>query len=175
MNQKIWIGIAIGTFFAGLALGIIILQPVSSPMMTGNQMQIMMHNPQSMEQWHQAMMNDPKAMSQWMNVVMEDPKAMAQFHKIMSSDPNHMRTMMTNQDVQKWMLGEEHLKQMTKMMKENHDLMQGIMMEMINDPEMRLQMLGHMSENPEAMNQMRMMINGTNLMNDSMDHSMMNP
>lgn len=175
MHQNKWIGIAIGTFFAGLGIGLIILQPVSSPMMTGNQMQPMMNNPKSMEQWHQEMMNDPEAMNQWMNTMMQDPMTMEKFHQLMVNNPNHMRSMMSNPDMQSWMLSEDHSKQMTKMMRENHDFMNEIMIEMINDPEIRLQMLGHLSENQEAMSQMRMMVNSTNLMGGNMDHNMMNP
>ena len=174
VNQNIWIGIAIGTFFAGLGIGIAILQTISYPAMTGNQMPLMMQNPQSMEQWHQAVMDDPEAMNQWMNVMMHDPKVMEEFHQTMVNDPNHMRVMMSNPNMQAWMLSEDHSKQLTGMMRENHDFMQAIMMEMINDPDLRLQMLGHMSENPETLNQMRMLVNGTNLMGGQMNH-MMNP
>jgi hypothetical protein len=42
---------------------------------------------------------------------------------------------------------------------------------MINDPNIRLQMLGHMTENPEMMQQMREMITGnmTGMMNEMMN------
>lgn len=103
----------------------------------------MMLNPQQM----QHMMNDPRTMSQWQQMMMDNPEAMNQ-----------------------WMQEPQHVRQMTQLMKQNHDFMQEMMMEMINDPNIRLQMLGHMTEDQEAMEQMRMMVNGT----DQLDH-MMNP
>jgi len=161
MNQSLWIGIAVGAFFAGLGIGIAALQPAYPPMMTHNQMQ--------------QMINDPQAMNQWMNNMMQDPKAMEQFHNMMIENPDHMRQMMSYPAMQRWMSSPEHAQQMTEMMKENHDFMLGIMMEMVNDSDMRLQMLGHMSENPEAMTQMRMMVNGTSQMEGHMGQNMMNP
>lgn len=175
MNQNLWIGIAIGAFFVGLGIGITALQPVYPPMMTNNQMQQMINDPQAMNQWHQQMINDPQAMNQWMNNMMHDSKAMEQFHKMMIENPDHMRQMMSNPAMQRWMSSPEHAQQMTELMKGNHDFMQGIMMEMINDSDMRLQMLGHMSENPEAMTQMRMMVNGTSQMESHMSQNMRDP
>lgn len=57
--------------------------------------------------------------------------------------------------------------QMTKMMNQNHDFMQQMMMEMINDPNIRLQMIGHMTENPEMMQQLSKIMTGnmTEMMN----------
>ena len=55
--------------------------------------------------------------------------------------------------------------------------MQEMMIQMINDPDIRLQIIGHMSENQEAMNQMMganmtqngiMMYNMTGMMHDNM-------
>lgn len=59
-----------------------------------------------------------------------------------------------------WMNNPQHVKQMTDLMRNNHYLMQQMMMEMINDPAIRLQMLGHMSENQEAMQEMSQMVDG---------------
>ncbi len=112
----------------------------------------MMLNPQQM----QSMMNDPQQMAQWQQTMMNNPEAMNQ-----------------------WMQEPQHVRQITELMKNNHDFMQQMMMEMINDPSIRLQILGHMSENQEAMQQMRQMIQGgmTNQMignmTDMMDASMM--
>jgi len=46
-------------------------------------------------------------------------------------------------------------------MKENHDFMMEMMSVMMNDPALRLQMLGHMTENPESMEVMKKMMNNT--------------
>jgi len=43
-------------------------------------------------------------------------------------------------------------------MKQNHDFMMGMAMPMIQDPGLRLQLMGHMTESPEAMAQMQQMM-----------------
>ena len=70
-----------------------------------------------------------------------------------------------------WMNNPQHVEHMAEMMNQNHDFMQQMMAEMINDPNIRLQMLGHMTENPEMMQQMREMINSnmTGMMNEMMN------
>jgi hypothetical protein len=72
----------------------------------------------------------------------------------------------------KWMQDPQHVTQMTELMRNNHDFMQEMMKQMINDPDLRLQMIGHMSENQEVMNQMLMMFNGTNSTGKQMSHMM---
>ena len=59
---------------------------------------------------------------------------------------------------------------MIEKMKVDHDFMMGMTMLMLEDPGLRLQMIGHMTENPEAMQMMMNMNNQT--MNDMME---MNP
>jgi len=175
VSQSIWMAIAVGTFFAGLGVGIAALQPVYQPLMIGNQMHQTMYDPQTMNQWHQQLRDDPQAMNQWMNIMINDPEAMEKFHKMMIDDPDHLSWMMSDPEIERWMFSEEHSRQMTQMMRENHVLTQGFMMQIIDDPDLRLQMLGHMSENPEAMNQMRMMVNGTYPMGSHMGQTMMSP
>ena len=46
-------------------------------------------------------------------------------------------------------------------MKQNHQFTQDMITAMLNDPDMRLQVIGHISENSEAMQQMKMMLNST--------------
>ncbi|MCV0411251.1 hypothetical protein [Nitrosopumilus sp.] len=78
----------------------------------------------------------------------------------------------TTQDqeaIRTWMQNTQHAEDMGIMMRKNHDFMQEMMMEMINDPNIILQMLGHMSENPEVMGQMQEIIRG-NMMDDKMMH-----
>lgn len=114
----------------------------------------MMTNQQQM----QYMMNDPQQMAMWQQTVMNNPEVM-----------------------ERWMESPQHVKQMTDLMKGNHDFVQEMMTEMINDPNIRLQMLGHMSENQEAMEQMQEMISGTMISDQMMgnmtmmDDDMMHP
>jgi len=82
---------------------------------------------------------------------------------MMMQDPSTMRL---------WMENSQHVEEMAAIMKGNHDFTMEMMFAMIEDPALRLQMIGHLAENPEAMQQMmKMMDSGTQRM---MDHGMMN-
>jgi len=59
-------------------------------------------------------------------------------------------------------------------MRENHDFMMAMMSVMMNDPALRLQMLGHMTENQESMDMMKKMMNNT-MGSGMMSEGMMNP
>ncbi|MFB5632952.1 MAG: hypothetical protein ACE5Q9_06465 [Nitrosopumilus sp.] len=121
VSQGILIGIAVGVFFAGIAIGIAALQPTS--MMTGQNMQ--------------QMMNDPQQMNQWMNTMMNDPQAMQQMHDMMMNNPQHMNQMMgTMMDS---MMNDPELQQqmMTHMMNN-----QAMMDYMMNNQDMMNMMMG---------------------------------
>jgi len=62
-------------------------------------------------------------------------------------------------------------------MKEDHMFMSKMMSSMMNDPDLRLQMMGHMSENPEAFKEMMSMMgsNMTGHMGSGMNQPMMHP
>jgi len=45
----------------------------------------------------------------------------------------------------------KHVEEMSIAMRENHDFTMAMMFAMIEDPALRLQMIGHLAENPEAM------------------------
>jgi hypothetical protein len=72
VKQSVWIGIAIGVFFAGLGIGYAAFQPSQSSFMpmTTQQMQQMVNNPQAMNSWMNTMMQNPQQMNQWM---VQDP------------------------------------------------------------------------------------------------------
>ena len=121
VSQGILIGIAVGVFFAGIGIGIAALQPTS--MMTGQNMQ--------------QMMNDPQQMNQWMNTMMNDPQAMQQMHDMMMSNHQHMNQMMgTMMDS---MMNDPELQQqmMTHMMNN-----QAMMDYMMNNQDMMNMMMG---------------------------------
>ena len=162
VNQYVLIGIIIAVFIAGLSIGSMIQQNTVSPMMNVQQMQQMMNDPKQMSMWNQQMMNNPQAMNQWMNTMVNDPQTQSQMMALMTNNPQ-----MNN-----WMQDSQHVTQMTQLMRDNHDFMQEMMKQMLNDPGLRLQMIGHMSENQEAMNQMQMMFNGTNSTGKQMGHMM---
>ena len=114
-SQNVWIGITVGVFFAGLAIGFVAF---SSPMNN----QHMMSGSQS--QMIDSMINDPQAMREWM----QDPA---------------------------------HVEDMAILMRDNHDFAMEMMYAIIEDPSIRLQMLGHMTEDPDTMKQLHNMMSGT--------------
>lgn len=106
VNQYVWIGIAVGVFVAGIAIGYTFLQANTSNFipMSSQQMQQMMNNPQTMNQWHQQMMRNPQAMNQWMNTMMNDPILRQQMYDTMVQNQQFMHGMMSNQQFQQnWM------------------------------------------------------------------------
>ena len=104
-------------------------------------------SPMMNQQQMQHMINDPQQMAMWQQTMMDNPEVMEQ-----------------------WMNSPQHVRQMTELMSDNHDLMMKMMTEMVEDPNMRLQMLGHMSENHEAMEQIREMMGGQTMGNMTMNH-----
>ena len=109
-------------------------------------------NPMMMNQQQmQHMVNDPQQMAMWQQTMMDNPDAMEQ-----------------------WMNNPQHVRQMTEMMSDNHDFMMKMMTEMIDDPNIRVQMLGHMSENHETMEQMREMMDGNMMGGQMMGNMTMN-
>ena len=131
-SQAIWIGIIVGVFFAGIGIGYAVLQSSSTAtpmMMTSQQMQQMMNNPDLMNQWHQQMMNNPQAMQQMHDMMMNDPQHMNQMMgpmmDTMMNDPQMqqqmmsqmmdnqgmMNSMMNNQDMMNMMMGEQMMGQ----------------------------------------------------------------
>ncbi len=126
VGQGIWIGIAVGVFFAGIGIGFAVLQSntsVTPMMMTSQQMQQMMNDPDLMNQWHQQMMNNPQAM--------------LQMHDMMMSNPQHMNQMMG--PMMDSMMNDPQMQQqmMTQMM--GH---QGMMNSMMNNQDMINSMMG---------------------------------
>jgi len=146
VKQSIWIGITIGIFFAGLGVGFAVFS-------NSNQSMNAFHN-QNM--FNQMMGQNPQTMT-WM---MGDPQIKQQMFQQMMQDPDQIMGWMANDP--------KHVEQMSQIMKENHMFMSNMMSTMMNDPDLRLQMIGHMSENPEALKQMMNMNNSEMMGNDMM-------
>jgi hypothetical protein len=68
--------IVVGVFFAGIGIGYAIFPSSTpiTPMMTPQQMQQMMNDPDQMFQWHHAMINDPQVMDSWMDTIVNKPE-----------------------------------------------------------------------------------------------------
>jgi len=156
-KQYLLIGIAVGVFFAGLGIGSMISAPRESP-------DFMMQSPQYRQQMINQMMQDPQMMNMMMTSMMSNPQTKNQMMSFMANDPQGSM----------WMSDPQHITQMTELMRDNHDFAQMMIKEMVDDPAIRTQMLGHMTENQDAMQQMRMMVNGTIQMGH-MGSDMMNP
>ena len=143
VNRNIWIGIVIGAFFVGI-IGTYAVSAISySSTMT------------PYNQFMQQMMNDPQTMQNTMNqqsmqLIMQDPAFRNEMMEFMIQDTDHMN---------QWMQDDpQHISLMIEKMKVNHDFMMGMTLPMIQDPGLRLQILGHMTESPEAMAQMQQMM-----------------
>ncbi len=154
VSQPIWIGIVIGVFFVGIGVSYAIFGNTYDPMTLkfANQ-----------EIFDQMMSQNPKMMANWMETMMQD----AQFHNqamdYMAKNPEQMN---------QWMVHDpKHVEEMSIAMRENHDFMMEMMSVILNDPALRLQMLGHMTENPESMEMMEKMM-GSEMMSDSMMSNM---
>ena len=102
------------------------------------------------------MMNDRQFMIQ-------DPQFRQEMMDSITQDPETMRT---------WMQNTQHAEDMGIMMRDNHDFAMQMMYTIIEDPAIRLQMLGHMTENPETMQQMKNMM-GSDMMMNNMTGDMM--
>jgi len=136
VNRNVWIAIVVVVFVAGISIGYGIFsssQVMSSPMMGGS-MNSLMNNPQAMQQ----MMQETDFRNEMIGVMIQDTDHMNQW---MLEDPRHVSMMVEE-------------------MKKNHDFMMGMVIPMIQDPGLRLQMIGHMTESPEAMTQIQQMMGG---------------
>lgn len=136
VSQGILIGIAVGVFFAGLGIGYAALQSTTSPspmMMNSQQMQQMMNDPQTRNQWMTNMMNDPQSIQQMHDMMMSNPQHMNQMMgpmmNTMMNDPQMQQQMMThmmnNQDMMNSMMNNQD---MMNMMMDNNMMMDGNMM-----------------------------------------------
>lgn len=124
IKQYVWIGIAVGVFFVGLAAGYGLFGTLHPQMSIANEQQIpsqMKQNPQMLNQWTQQMMQNQTGRQQMMTSVVQN-------HQFMSE--------MMNQT--------QFREQIIANMKQNHSFTQGMLMDMMNDPQLRTQMIGHL-------------------------------
>ncbi len=121
VKQSVWIGIAIGVFFAGLGIGYGVFQSAQTNFMpmTTQQMQQMMNNPEAMNNWMNTMMqnsqfsqwmmepmrNNPPMMPNMMNPWMNDPQLQQQMYDMMLQNQQFMQGMMNNQQFQQQWMG----------------------------------------------------------------------
>jgi len=123
-------------------------------------METMMEDEQFHNQAMDYMTKNPEQMNQWMETMMGDEQFHNQAMDHMAKNPEQMN---------QWMVRDpKHVEEMSIAMKENHDFMMEMMLVMINDPALRLQMLGHMTENPESMEMMEKMMGSGGMMGSGM-------
>ena len=120
-RQYVWIGLAVGLFFAGLGVGYAVFittynhyammmgnpamfsqMMVQNPQFSGQYMGYMMQNPQYMNQW---MSQNPQYMGQWMGSMMQDPQLRQQMYIYMSQNQDFMYDMMKNSNFQNNYMG----------------------------------------------------------------------
>ncbi len=141
INQYIWIGIVIGVFFVGIGISYAIFSNTYNPstLKFANQ-----------ESFDQMMSENPNMMTNWMETMMQDVQFHDQAMDYMAKNPEQMN---------QWMVRDpRHVEEMSIAMRENHDFMMEIMSVMLNDPDLRLQLMGHMTENQESMEMMKEMM-----------------
>jgi len=150
ISQSIWIGITIAVFFVGIGVSYAIFSSTDDP----NTMKF-----QNQQLFDQMMTQNPKMSVQWVATMMQDEQFHNQAMDYMAKHPEQMN---------KWMVQDpQHIEEMSIAMRENHDFMMKMMSVILNDPALRLQMLGHMTENPESMEMMEKMM-GSEMMSGSM-------
>jgi len=146
VSQGLLIGIAVGIFFVGLGIGYAASQATtSSPMMMNSQqMQKMMQNPATMNQWMNTMMNDPQTMQQMHDMMMSNPQHMNQMMgpmmNTMMNDPQMQQQMMTH------MMGNQEMMNSMMSNQDMMNMMNGSMMG--SNMMMGSGMMGHMMGSP---------------------------
>jgi len=136
------LSIVIGVFFAGIGVHHAIFSSTYDPntMKFANQ-----------ELFEQMISQNPKMTTKWMETMMQDVQFHDQVMEYMAKNPEQMN---------QWMIHDpKHVEEMSIGMKENHDFMMEMISVILNDPDLRLQMMGHMTENQEAMEMMNNMMN----------------
>jgi len=153
VQQSIWIGITIAVFFVGTGVSYAIFSSTNDP----NTMKF-----QNQQLFDQMMSQNPKMTANWMQTMMQETQFHDQAMDYMAKNPEQMN---------QWMVQDpKHVEEMATAMRENHDFMMKMMSIMINDQVLRLQMMGHMTENQEAMEMMNKMM-GQGMMSRSMMES----
>jgi len=156
VSQPIWIGIVIGVFFVGIGVSYSIFAGTYDP----NTMKF-----QNQELFDQMISQNPNMMANWMETMMQDTQFHDQAMDYMAKNPEQMN---------QWMVKDpRHVEEMSIAMRENHDFMMKMMSVMMNDPALRLQMIGHMTENPESMEQMKKMMGQSMMGSEMMSGTMM--
>ena len=171
MDRTILVAVVIIVFFAGFGVGSVVFYNQPNVPILGHGMTGFMASPENMNQ----MMRDPEFRNQWANWMIQDTEHMNQ----MMHETNFRNEMLDfmiqdSEHMNQWMLDDpQHISMMVEEMKTNHDFMMGMAMPMIQDPELRLQVMGHMTESPEAMAQMQQMMGGGMMEQGMMSSEMM--
>jgi len=151
VSQPIWIGIVIVVFFVGIGVSYAHFANTYEPMSMKFQNQ---------ELFDQMMSQNPKMMGNWMETMMQDAQFHDQMMNYMAKNPEQMNQWMTHDP--------KHVEEMSTAMKENHNFMMEMISVILNDPDLRLQIMGHMTENQEVMEMMNNMMDSGGMMSSSM-------
>ena len=131
-SQNVWIGISIGVFFAGFFIGGSVFGIFSTEVH---------ESPPPIE----TVLTGPGMMS--------DPQLRGQMMNQMTSDDEFM---------QQWMSDPNHVQRMVNLMQQNREFMDQASQVIIDNQDLRLQMIGNMIERPEVNEQMKYMMEQEN-------------
>jgi hypothetical protein len=178
MDRTILVAVAIIVFFAGFGVGSVVFYNQPNVPILGHGMTGFVTSPETMNQ----MMQDPDFRNEWANWMVQDTEHMNQMMQDNDFRSEMLEFMIQDTDhMNQWMLEDpQHNTMMIEEMKTNHDFMMGIAVPMIQDPGLRLQVMGHMTESPEAMAQLQQMMGGgmtgqTMMSSESMREMMEDP
>ena len=130
-GKYVWIGLAIGLFFAGLGVSYTVF------VNTYNPYAMMMGNP---TMFNQMMSKNPQMMNQWMGGMMNDPQLRQQMYNQMFANGQFMQNMMSNSGFnQQWMNN----------MMSNPQMMNQWMGNMMQNPKFMNQWMGGMMSNQQ--------------------------
>jgi hypothetical protein len=148
--QNIWVGIATAVFLAGLGIGYALFGAVyagSNPKLSTNETPV----PVATEVTTDVLDS---------GVTVQTPAELAE---AAAQDELVMKILLNSTKFQSMLI--EH-------MKENHQLTQTTIVAMMDDPELRGQLLGHMWDNKEFLNEVRNLLEQESAPNED-DHGMM--
>ena len=108
VTSYVWIGIIIGVFFAGLAIGYTLFTNtystymMTSPQSTNALMNHMVSNPQDLDVWTSTLTQNPQFMNQFMSTLMQNTEFQQQYMGpwMMVQDPRFMQGMMEQWSIQ---------------------------------------------------------------------------
>lgn len=153
------LAIIVAVFFGGIGIGYVAFTASydSDNMMHQNRMMYdeMIGHPEMMR----SMMQDPRMVDPVVNYIRTNPHLIDEMMKDEEFEEMMIQSIMQDSHrMQGWMNTPDHADQMVTMMSQDHEFLMHVLPSMLEDPMLRLQIIGHIAENPEAMKQIQDMM-----------------